>query len=297
MSNNLIGTLLVGLAAILWATDALVRYPSINRIDPTLIVFVEHILAVIILLPWMLLKHKKTFFALNLKEWLAAIFCGIGGSALATLLFTASFVYINPSVAVLLQKLQPVMVVGIAYLFLGEKPHRKFYLWGTVALAAGITLSFPNLNFRFLSLGMDLHSKGIQYAFGAALLWAAATVGGKILLHRTPATVATFWRFFFGFVALLVLILTTKHPLNIGSIDSSSNLFSLLYLSLIPGLLAMVVYYSGLSRTPASVTTFIELIYPIAAVAVNTVFLHTPLQSVQTIAAGILLLAVAIISF
>ena len=196
------GPFLVGLAAILWATDALVRYPASGKIDPTIIVLVEHLLAVMILLPWLLYKHKSSLFSLNTKEWLAAIFSGIGGSAIATLFFTASFLYVNPSVSVLLQKLQPVMVVVIAYLFLGERPARKFYLWSIVALAAGIILSFPDFNFDFLSGGLSFHSKGIQYAFGAALLWAASTVSGKILLVKPPPVLATFWRFFFGLLAL-----------------------------------------------------------------------------------------------
>ena len=41
------------------------------------------------------------------RRWLAVAFCGAGGSALATILFTASFHYVNPSVTILLQKLQP----------------------------------------------------------------------------------------------------------------------------------------------------------------------------------------------
>jgi drug/metabolite transporter (DMT)-like permease len=290
------GPLLVGLAAFLWATDAVVRYPAISSIDPTFLVFVEHVLAVIILLPWVLLKHREEVFAFSFREWFAAIFSGMGGSALATVIFTASFYYVNPSVAVLLQKLQPVMVVIIAYLFLGERPEQKFFIWGTIALAAGIILSFPDLNFGFLSGGLNIQSKGIQYAFGAAFLWAASTVSGKIVLIRTPPVLATFWRFFFGFVLLAVLMVLAKTPVHWEQFSSGSSLAALLYLSLIPGLFAMLIYYQGLARTRANVTTFIELLYPIGAVALNTVFLHTSLDAIQTAAAAVLLVAVGMIS-
>jgi drug/metabolite transporter (DMT)-like permease len=296
LTKHFTGPFLVGFAAFLWATDALVRYPTSGRVDPTFIVLVEHIVAVLILLPWLLMKHKKAFFALNAKEWMAAVFSGMGGSAIGTLFFTASFLYVNPSVSVLLQKLQPIMVVFIAYLFLGERPLRKFYFWSIIALAAGIILSFPDLNFDFLSGGVSLHSKGIQYSLGAALLWAASTVSGKILLKRIHPTVATFWRFFFGFFALAVVQSLTHESLHWNSISEAPVLLSLFYLSLIPGLFAMLAYYSGLARTSASVTTFIELLYPIGAVALNTLFLHTPLGMVQTIAGGILIIAVAMIS-
>src|SRR5690349_6696754 len=93
------GPLLVGLAACLWATDALVRYPAINKIDPTFIVFFEHLLGVLILAPWVYLKYQKQLFSLSPGEWASALFCGVGGSALGTLFFTASFLYVNPSVS------------------------------------------------------------------------------------------------------------------------------------------------------------------------------------------------------
>jgi drug/metabolite transporter (DMT)-like permease len=291
-----ISPLLVALAAFLWATDALIRYPTIESVDPTLIVFVEHLLAVCILFPWLYLKNKNNLFSLTAKEWIAALISGVGGSAIATLFFTASFLYINPSVAVLLQKLQPVIVVLIAYLVLGERPEKKFFLWGSVAVGAGIILSFPDLNFRFFDHGVDLYSKGIQYAFGAALLWAAATISGKILLQKTAPALATFWRFFFGLIALSVLLILSGSPVTLPPL-STATWISILYLSLVPGLLAMLIYYHGLSGTPASVTTFIELIYPIGAVVLNTIFLHTPLIPIQTLAGFILVCAVAMISF
>jgi drug/metabolite transporter (DMT)-like permease len=290
------GPVLIGLAAFLWSTDALVRYPAVSSIDPTFIVLVEHLIGFLLLLPWAAIRYKEKFFRLSAREWLAAAFCGIGGSALATIFFTASFLYVNPSVAVLLQKLQPLMVVLFAYLFLGERPARKFYRWGLVALLAGIVLSFPDLKFKFLFHGVDLRSKGIQYAFFAALLWAASTVGGKVLVQKVPPILATFWRFAFGLIALCFLFYLTGNTGSWKALLPNAALVSLLYMSLIPGLLAILTYYSGLAKTPANIATFIELLYPIGAILLNTLILHTPLDPVQTIAGTVLLIAVTFIS-
>lgn len=295
-SKSWSGAVLIAIASFLWATDALFRYPAINKLDPTFLVFVEHILGVCILFPWVLKKFPGKVCALSPKEWAAAAFCGVAGSALGTLFFTASFMYVNPSVAVLIQKLQPVMVVIIAFIFLRERPSPKFYLWGTIAVAAGIVLSFPDFNFHFLSDESDLHSKGIRYAFLAALIWATSTVSGKVLVTRTPAVLATFWRFVFGLVAATFLIAFANIPVDWSVLQTQSGSFTLLYLSLVPGLLAMLIYYSGLTRTPASVTSFVELLYPIGAVILNTAFLHTPLSVTQTISGAILLIAVTVLS-
>ena len=290
------GTTFVAIAAILWSTDALIRYPFIQNIEPLFLILVEHILAVAILLPICLLFHRNKLFDLTPREWISAIFSGAAGSALATLFFCESFLYINPSVAVLLQKLQPVFVVLIAYLFLGERPKKRFYFWGTLAIVAVIFLSFPDLNFKFLFGKMDLRSKGFQYAAGAALIWAASTVTGKALLEKTSPTIASFWRFFFGMVVLVGM--AAYSGLSPHSVpETPEALFSLLYLSLVPGLLAVFIYYKGLAKTPASVVTFIELLYPIAAVVLNTFFLNTPLDHTQVIAGIALVLAVAMISF
>ncbi len=288
MSIIIPGPVWVGLAAFLWATDALVRYPAIAKIDPTFIVLFEHVLAVSILFPWMYRKFGK---ATNTCSRAPTRSC----SAAATILFTASFKYINPSVAVLLQKLQPVLVVLIAYIFLGERPAKKFYLWGSIALVAGVVLSFPDFNFDFV-LKKDSHSIGIQYAFLAALMWAGSTVTGKKLLIKTPPPVATFWRFFFGLLGTIMLVLISRSPIQIEYLLPGPALYSLLYLSLVPGLLAIVIYYLGLSSTPAGVTSFIELIYPIGAIILNTAFLHTSLNLVQLAASGALLLAVGMLS-
>lgn len=294
---NLPGPLLVGTAAFLWSTDTLVRYPAISNNDPSIIVLVEHILCVLILLPWMIYKFKNQIFSLSTKEWFSAAFSGIGGSAIATVFFTASFHYINPSISILLQKLQPIMVVLIAFILLGERPAKKFYLWGTIALLSGVILSFPDLNFKFLTRGpLDHHSLGIYYAGLASLLWAASTVFGKILLKRTPTSVATFWRFSFGLIGIIGLLILSKTQVQLSSIFSQTNLLPLLYLSLVPGLIAILFYYSGLAKTSAIVTTFIELVYPIGAIALNTYFLHIALNPVQTGAGIVLLFSIAMIS-
>lgn len=291
-----LGPFLVGIAAFLWASDSVLRYSAIEKIDSTWIVFFEHSLVVFLLLPWIVLKHKRTCLNLSFKEWLSAIFTGVGGSAIATVFFTASFHYINPSVAVLIQKLQPVFVVFIAALVLNEKPKKSFYFWGAIVLAATLVLSFPTLSFRFLLSKKNLDLKGLQYALIAAFLWASATISGKVLLRRTAPVVAVFWRFFFGLIALAALLGFAKQPLSWSWINSAPLWWSLLYISLIPGFLAMTIYYCGLSKTPASIATFVELIYPIGAVALNTFFLHTPLEMTQLIAGAILLFSVMMIS-
>src|SRR4051812_2171486 len=138
MFAEFLGPGLIAIAALLWATDALFRLPTVNAIDPTLIVFFEHVVGVLILFPWVFLKRRKELFSLDAKAWTAAALIGVGGSAFGSVLFTASFRYVNPSVAILLQKVQPLLVIMMAFVFLNERPGKNFFLWAASALVAGM---------------------------------------------------------------------------------------------------------------------------------------------------------------
>jgi drug/metabolite transporter (DMT)-like permease len=291
------GPLLVGLAAFLWATDALFRFPSIQSVNPVFMVFVEHLLALAILLPWVLARRGRRALALTQAQWAGAALVGAGGSALATVLFSASFQLINPSLAILLQKIQPVLVVLIAYAALGERPGRSFYPWAAVALVASFVLSFPDLDFGFLvEESGQARAKGILFTLGAAVIWAVSTVIGRGLLLKIDVGIMSFWRFFFGLAALAVVVPFVREGSLQTALGSPSIAFALLYISLVSGLLAMVLYYAGLSKTPASVTTFMELIFPIAAVILNALVLKVTLTGVQIGAGAVLIFAVSMIA-
>ena len=298
------GPLLVALAATLWATDSLFRYGVTHHIDPVVIVTLEHGIGTLLLLPWVWLKYRGEIFSLSAREWLAAAVVGIGGSAFATFLFTASFKYVNPSVSILLQKLQPVVVILISYLFLGERPQKRFFLWAAVAFISGLCLSFPELVSALLPGGpkfelnqfAQIRSQGAGYAFSAMLLWALSTIAGKVLLSNTAVPVATFWRYILALLSLLGFLALTGTSIPWSDVGSTEVALPLLYMSGVAGVLAMLFYYAGLKRTPAIVTTFIELIYPVAGVLLNTYVLHQALSSVQLGAGAVLVVAVTMLS-
>jgi len=299
------GPALVAFAAILWATDALVRYPLIQSgIDPTFLVFFDHLLCVILLTPFLVYRFRGTLTKIARPQWIGLFVIGGGGSAIATVLFTTSFRYVNPSVSILLQKLQPIFVVILATAFLGERPKRAFWIWAPLALLAGLAISFPDFDFRFLGDG-SVASKGALFALSGAALWALSTVVGKAVLYRLPPMVVTYWRFVFGLLALAFMIMTesgfsggAESPAGrfVSQLGEGKTLVSILYVALIPGLLALILYYQGMTRTTASKTTFMELLFPVTAVTLNTVFLKTPLLPIQAAAALVLLFAITQIS-
>ena len=63
-------------------------------------------------------------------------------------------------------------------------------------------------------------------------------------------------------------------------------------MALIPGLLALTVYYHGLRRTPASLATLAELCFPAGAVFLSWAVLGAELSAVQLAAVLVLWTAV-----
>jgi len=304
------GTLLVAIASLLWATDAAFRLPILRSIEPSTLVLLEHLLALALLIPFSRSQREPLIPRdFSQKEWIAAAWVGMGGSGFATLLFTASFRSLNPSVAILLQKIQPVVVVALATVFLKERPRFSFYPWAAIALLSAIILAFPDLNFDFVSFeNMNPRSQGVIMAVSSALIWAVSTIAGKKLLnHRAPLQ-TTRVRYLFGALAvsLIELIRLTSdylsmNPSPMQGISPHENWElhrwgALIYVAWIPGLAAMSLYYTGMKRTPAVVTTFAELLFPLGAILINTLYLNMPLEPIQILAGATLMGAVTLIT-
>lgn len=289
---RLSGAYFIAIAALLWSSDAIFRVRALGEIHPVWVVAIDHLIATLVLLPIVLWQHGSRAIKQSPKAWASALFAGAGGSAIATLFFTASFKYVNPSVSILVQKIQPIIVTLLAIIFLKERPARSFFIWGTLALFCVIYLAFPNLNFSFMRGVALTEQTGGLYALLASTLWAVTTVVGKILVTETPPLLATFWRYAFGLITLLGLAILSGESLPIDMITQWHVLKSLLYISLVSGLGAMLFYYRGLSQTTAAKATFTELLFPIGAIALNAIVLHAPLGAAQIFAGAILLYCV-----
>ncbi len=292
MDNYRTGPWLVALAAFLWAIDAPFRKYLISGLSSTTIVFLEHILISVVVLVC-LWPYFKEFKKLGWRGWLAVIFIGAGGSALATVLFTQSFHYVNPSVAILLQKIQPLVAILLAVLVLRERLNKRFWLWAVLALAGAYIVSFPEITPSGLSLGSG--AVGVFLALGAAFLWGGSTVLGRYLLKNISWQAMTAVRFL---TALLFLFLIQLYYGRLGEIGaaSSTDWLYVFIIAVVAGFVSLFIYYRGLKFTSASVATLAELTFPMAAVVINWIFLDAALTWMQIFGSTILLFAITKLS-
>jgi drug/metabolite transporter (DMT)-like permease len=286
------GPYLIFIAAMLWATDAPFRVHLTQDLSSNFIVLVEHFFDVLIILP-VLFFNFKNLKDLKLKQWGAVLFIAIGGSALASVAFTQAFHYVNPSVAILLQKLQPLIAIGLASSLLSERMNKNFWLWAVVALAGAYLISFPNIRPQlFPGEQFNPNLIGVGLALVAALFWGGSTVMGRYVLSNVDFKLMTGLRFTLAFVFLLVLNLFQKTIPTFSTVTAKDWLF-LLIIAVTSGVVSLFIYYKGLKTTPASVATIAELGFPMAAVLVNWLFIPgSALVLNQLLGMAVLLLAI-----
>ncbi|MFX0537936.1 DMT family transporter [Ornithinimicrobium sp. Y1847] len=260
-------TWLVAVAASLWGLSALWRGPLAREFEPLAVVLWEHVVLAVLVLPWLVPAVRR----LQTATWrtrLAVLIIGAGSSALATVLFTAAFRVGDPITPQVLQKLQPLIALLLAALLLGERLRRGFWLFCGPALIGAWLLTFPE------PLSVSLASATAQaalLAIGAASLWAAGTVLGRLASAELGFRDLTALRFTVGLITLTVIAMVTGTDVRL----SWSAAPSVLLLALVPGLLALVLYYLALGRTAASRATLAELAFPLTAALVGVLAFGT----------------------
>jgi len=264
-------TWLIALAASMWGFSGLLRTPlAKDHASPTIVLW-EHLILVLLVSP-VLIGALRAWSRSSMRTRIATIVIGGGSSALATTLFTLAFRVGDPITPQVLQKLQPLLALTFAALILGERLRPRFAFFAVPALVGAWLLAFPDP----LGVGVTSLTPALL-GVGAAALWALGTVLGRFVSTELTFHHVTALRFFFGLLALLIIVLLTGSPLQMP-MGTWPRLF---LLALIPGLLALILYYFGLKNTAASRATLAELAFPLTAAAIGVFVQHATLQPTQ----------------
>ena len=285
MKLNNSGPILIIIAALLWAFDGVIRR-YLYSLPPITIIFFEHLIGLIILLPFAL-KSLKSEKVGRREMWLLVLIAILSG-LLGTLWFTTALLkvhFISFSVVFLLQKLQPIFAIGSASIFLKEKLDKRYIKWALLALVAAYFVTFPNGRVN-LETGEGVVIAAL-YALGAAFAWGTSTTFSKMVLTKVSHKVSTFYRFFFTSIIALVVLISFGYSSSLSSVTPSQfGLFAIIAIS--TGMVALMIYYRGLSKTPVHISTILELTFPFIAIFIDMTIYHTTL-SVSQIACALLL--------
>jgi drug/metabolite transporter (DMT)-like permease len=258
----------VAIAATLWASDAYFRNQLVQHLSATQIVVAEDALVTLFLLP-VLIRSRHELKLLGARGWTAVGIIAAGAQALATILFTASF-----SIAAqhqlfaetfVLQQTQPLIAIMLAWIVLGERRRPWFWPAAAVAIVAVYMVVFASDPLSPVSALQNGRLEVGLLALGAAVLWASGTVLGRFALGSISFWSMTALRFTLALPVLVIIVLIQSGLGGFGHYRVSDFVPNLLAIALVPGLLALLLYYRALSKTPASMATIAEMAYPVAA--------------------------------
>lgn len=284
------GPLFVVIAALLWSFDGILRR-GLYTLPPTVVVFYEHLLGIGLLL-FLIPRWLPDLRKMTKREWLAIGAVSLFSGALGTIFYTAALGkinYIQFSVVVLLQQLQPIWAISAAAILLKEKINKNFLVWALIALVSAYFITFKDLRVN-LATGSGTAIAGLL-AISAGFLWGSSTAISKYVLNKVSFLTATALRFFLAPIFAFLFIASSNQIPALFTL-TQPQWISLFTITLTTGMVALAIYYYGLKKTPARVTTICELVWPASAIFIDYFYYQKGLSPTQILGVTILLLAI-----
>ncbi len=288
---NKFAPLAIIFAAILWGIDGIILRPALYTLPVALVVFIESTIVTIYLSP-ILLKNKNVVKKLELMDWLAFGGVALFGGALGIMGITKALFYVNYvnlSIVILIQKLQPVFALTLAALLLKERLPGKFFFWATLAIIGAYIMTF---GFHFPSINSDNKTLAAAlYALLAAFSFGFSTVLSKRALRNVSFELGTYIRYLISSILMLLLVIVFSEYTAFSEITSNQMLIFLL-IAFTTGGPAIFLYYYGLKNVTASSSTILELAFPLTAIILEYLIHGKMLSLVQWV--GVILLIFSI---
>ncbi|MBN1971145.1 MAG: DMT family transporter [Candidatus Delongbacteria bacterium] len=293
--SKIYGFILISFAAVLWGLDGVVLTPRLFNLNPAIVVLLLHLIPFVIMQP-LFYKEYAVLKTMNKKDYLSLSLISLLGGTVGTLAIVKSLFLVqfnHLSVVIILQKLQPVFGIALASIVLKEKLRPLFYLLALLALVFGYFLTFgfekPDFN-----TGNNL-LEASAYAILAAFSFGSSTVFGKSFLSNNKPSTITFFRFGMTSIITIPFVLFMTKLDEFGKI-TIENLAIFLLIAFTTGTTAIFIYYNGLRRVRASVSTIAELCFPLSAIVFDYLINDKHLTIIQWIAAIMLTAVIVIIS-
>src|SRR6202049_1240436 len=296
--------ILVAVAATMWASDAYFRNQLVQHLSSPEIVVAEDGLVMLFLVP-VLWRNRAELSFLGARGWTAVLIIAAGAQALATILFTASFAIAAQhqlfAETFVLQHTQPMIAIVLAWIVLGERRRPWFWPAAAVAIIAVYMVVFASDPLSPISALQNGRIEVGLLALGAVVLWASGTVLGRFALGSISFWSMTALRFTLALPVLLIVVLVQDGVGGFGHYRVSDFVPNLLAIAIVPGLLALLLYYRALSKTPASLATIAEMAYPVAAPLLASApppcVFNQPLYPLQIVGTALLMGVIVVLNW
>jgi len=284
-------SLAIIIAAILWSLDGTIIRPNLYEFPVINIVFVEHLFWAILLSPFLFyfrdrLKNisKKTLLSIF---WVSFFWWLLGTYFITTAYFAAFAGQATLSTVIILQKLQPVFALLLAWLFLWERLSMRFYILACISIFAAYMIAYGSLGSNIFDI--SLWNNYALFALIAAFAFGSSTVFWKNLVSSLWFRLSASLRFITtAFIAFLAILFFGDIQ-TIWSFDTFHwQLFLLIVFT--SWAWALSLYYYGLTSVSASKASIFELAWPLSGVFFDWYFNGNILNSTQILFSLILII-------
>lgn len=302
---------LIVLTAVLWSLDAFIRTSSLYALPPVLVSFWEHVVGLVVILPFFI-PFRKEIATLSRKEWTVIATIAFFGGPIALVAYTYALTQVffaNFSIVVLLQQTQPIWAILMAAILLKERISGRFLALAVAAMAGVYLMVFKNLTPN-LSTGEGTVLAG-TLAMVAAIAWGASTSMGKFMLKNVSFSTVAFLRFALAAVFSLLIFaglslfqdstgaeMVLGKPHELGQLFSltSAQWLNLLTIAFISGAGAIMLYYVGLKHVPARVATICELAWPASSLLIDIFIFKNTFTATQVVGMVLLVSSMFVIT-
>jgi drug/metabolite transporter (DMT)-like permease len=282
--------LLLGIAALCWAGNAVVGRLAAGHIPPVTLAFLRWSIAFLTILPiaW---KHLKRDWSAIRSQLGMMIFISVTGIGVFTTLQYWSLEYTQALNTLLLQSATPLFVAVWSLILLGVRL--------TLAQAGGIALSL--IGVLVILLHGDFSAlTGIMFNKGDIIFTVALAIFGLysvLTLKRPPIHGLSFAVFTFGcgaacLIPFLIWELISRPVMELNA----ANLLSLFYVAVFPSTLAYLCFNRGVQLIGANRAAPFFHVVPVFGAGMSIVFLGEHPQLFHVIGFALVLTGVFVAS-
>jgi len=214
--------------------------------------------------------------------WRALALGTLNIGAFFFLLFVAAY-HLPGGVAALVGSVQPVVVIVLAAVLLGDRV-RTVHVAACAAAAVGVGL-------LVLRSDAGLDPVGVAAATGAAVCMATGIVLTKRWRRPVGVLLFTGWQLTAGGLVLLPALVLLEGLPGADVVDGDA-LLGFGYLIVVGSLLGYSVWFRGADRVPALAMSFLGFVSPIVATALGFLVLGQTLTAGQGVGAVVLVAAI-----
>jgi drug/metabolite transporter (DMT)-like permease len=277
-------------AVFCWGLSFPLLKVALDEVEPITLAAIRYLIAVIPLIIFMVARSGINSFIKPLKENFLFFLClGLVGITLPNIFQNYGMTMTQSHLSAIIQASGPVFTIILAVLILKESLGRNKVLGTIIALSGTLLLVSGS--------GADLFgntSFGNFLVLMSAISYAVSSILSKKILHKYDPLCAATMSMFLGTIVLIALMIFESPAQKVPQI-STQGWMIILILAILPGALALLIWYSILKTTEVSrIILFIYLI-PIFAAVISYIWLKEEIL-ITTILFGFLIVCGVVIA-